>query len=124
MYASSSTPVDRHAHRAPAPLCNLEHAPSLSSFAVLPLFRYLGDRRSFQRDVARPVRLALSSEGDGRATVEGLQELEHLHRQVNIRSSSGDYRKSPFYRVSGCKLFETRISGAGDLTWSKEVVTS
>ncbi|CAM9816122.1 unnamed protein product, partial [Ectocarpus sp. 12 AP-2014] len=42
---------------------------------------YLGDRRSFQRDVARPVRAALSSDGDGRATVEGLQELEKLHRQ-------------------------------------------
>ncbi|CAM9956577.1 unnamed protein product, partial [Sphacelaria rigidula] len=43
---------------------------------------YLGDRRSFQRDVVRPVRLALSSEGDGKATVEGLKELDHLHHQV------------------------------------------
>lgn len=47
--------------------------------------RYLGDRRSFQRDVARPVRAALSSEGDGRATVEGLKELEKLHRQARGR---------------------------------------
>lgn len=45
-------------------------------------FRYLGDRRSFQRDVARPVRAALSADGDGRATVTGLKELEKLHRQV------------------------------------------
>lgn len=44
--------------------------------------RYLGDRRSFQSEVARPVRAALSSEGDGRATVQGLKELEKLHRQV------------------------------------------
>ncbi|CAM9115468.1 unnamed protein product [Laminaria digitata] len=43
---------------------------------------YLGDRRSFQRDVAKPVRAALSSDGDGRATAEGLKELEKLHKQV------------------------------------------
>lgn len=43
---------------------------------------YLGDRRSFQREVARPVRAALSADGDGKATVEGLRELEKLHRQV------------------------------------------
>lgn len=60
-------------HRVQCSLCTLH---------VRCMRRYLGDRRSFQRDVARPVRAALSSDGDGRATVEGLQELEKLHRQA------------------------------------------
>ncbi|CAB1096075.1 unnamed protein product [Ectocarpus sp. CCAP 1310/34] len=50
------------------------------------LFEFLMPGRSFQRHVARPVRAALSSDGDGRATVEGLQELEKLHRQAGSRS--------------------------------------
>lgn len=63
---------------------------------------YLGDRRSFQRDVARPVRAALSSEGDGRATVEGLAELEKLHKQARVSTAFVNDVFFPF-----CSSFDT-----------------
>ena len=63
---------------------------------------YLGDRRSFQRDVARPVRAALSSEGDGRATVEGLAELEKLHKQARMSTAFVNDVFFPF-----CSSFDT-----------------
>ena len=76
--ASTRIPPPTHA-RAHPPFC-----------VALYCISYLGDRRCFLRDVAKPVRAALSSDGDGRSTVEGLQELEKLHKQVRTSTFSVD----------------------------------
>lgn len=51
------------------------------------------------------MRVALSSEGDGRDTVRGLKELEKLHRQVLLL-----YREYTLERVSVLLKYKRAIS--------------